>query len=63
MPNFMRYPIGLESAKRSKMEITNCQNPYPGVFRDFRPVRIDPSRQVSMFAARAGSQSLIWTQI
>ncbi len=36
------------------LKLTNCRNPYPGVFQGFRPTRIDPSRQVSMSAAHMG---------
>ena len=45
-----------------KMQIRNYQNPYPGGFQGFRSVRIDPSRQVSMTAARAGLSSFTWTR-
>ena len=48
---------------RSNLKITNCRNPYPGVFQGFRPTRIDPSRQVSMSAAHMGPLSSIWTRI
>ena len=51
------------SSLRSNLKITNCRNPYPGVFQGFRPTRIDPSRQVSMSAAHMGPSSSIWTRI
>ena len=51
---FHELPNWAGILKKGNLKMANCQNRYPGVSQGFRSARIDPSRQVSMTAARAG---------